>query len=278
MDVQKIFADFQANIMTYGLDILFAGTIFIVGRWGANRISEIVAKVLDNTKCDETLAKFMVNLTYVSLFAFVVIAALSKLGIETASFIAVLGAAGFAVGLALQGSLSNFAAGILILIFRPFKVGDVVTIGGVTGKVEEIQIFNTLLCSGDNIRYFVPNSQATGGVITNTSAHEIRRIDLTIGVSYSDDLKKVRKVISQLLTEDAGVLKSPAPDIVLGELADSSVNFYIRPWVKTSDYWDVRFRVIEKIKEEFDRNDITIPFPQSEMHLISVPPPFEKKT
>ncbi len=277
MDFQKIFTDFQANIMTYGLDILFAGMIFVVGRWAAHRIAKLVGRFLLSAKCDETLAKFITNLTYVALLVFVVVAALSKLGIETASFIAVLGAAGFAVGLALQGSLSNFAAGILILIFSPFKVGDVVTIGGVTGKVEEIQIFNTLLCSGDNIRYFVPNSQATGGIITNTSAHDVRRIDLTIGVSYSDDLKKVRQVISKLLAEDAGVLKIPAPEIVVGELADSSVNLYIRPWVKTSDYWDVRFRVIEKIKEEFDRNDITIPFPQSEMHLISVPPPFEKK-
>lgn len=278
MDFQKIFTDFQANIMTYGLDIFFAGTIFLVGRWAAHRIAEIVGRILASAKCDDTLAKFMVNLTYVALFAFVVIASLSKLGIETASFIAVLGAAGFAVGLALQGSLSNFAAGILVLIFRPFKVGDVVTIGGVTGRVEEIQIFNTLLCSGDNIRYFVPNSQATGGVITNITAHDKRRIDLTVGVSYSDDLQKVRAVLTGILNSDPDVLKDPAAVVAVGELGDSSVNFYVRPFVKTELYWDARFRIIESIKREFDKNDITIPFPQREMHVFTNSSPFEKKS
>lgn len=276
-ELEKILPELQKNLTIYSLDLLYAAAIFVVGKWLAGKLSNLVTALLIRTKFDETLTKFLANLTYAVLFIFVVVAALSKLGIETASFIAVLGAAGFAVGLALQGSLSNFAAGILILIFRPFKVGDVVTIAGTTGRVEEIQIFNTLLCSGDNIRYFVPNSQATSGVITNITAHPTRRIDLTVGVSYSDDLKKAREVLTNILVSDLDVLKDPAPVVAVGELGESSVNFYVRPWVKTEVYWDARFRIIEKIKEEFDRNGLTIPFPQREMHVLHTQSPFEKK-
>jgi len=267
MDVEKIMAEIQRGITNYGLDILAAAAILIVGRWLAVRISTVLEKILLRAKTDETLAKFTRHFIYVTLLAFVGITALAKLGIQTASFVAVLGAATFAIGMALQGSLSNFAAGILILIFRPFKVGDVVTLAGVTGTVQEIQIFNTILCSGDNIRYVIPNSQGTSGCITNITAHDKRRLDLVVGISYSDDLKKAKKVLCAVLESDAGVLKDPAPVVAVGELAESSVNFFVRPWVKTGEYWDVRFRLTEKIKEALDANGITIPFPQREVHL-----------
>lgn len=266
-NMQEFIAELQKGIAVYGMDVLSAAIIFFVGRWLAVKLSEVLEKLLLKAKFDETLAKFLKNLVYIGLFVFVVIAALSKLGIQTASFIAVLGAAGFAVGMALQGSLSNFAAGVLILVFRPFKVGDVVTLGGMTGKVDEIQIFNTVLSSGDNIQYVIPNNQATSGVITNITAHPNRRIDLVIGVSYSDDLKKARQVLLDVLNADPGVLKDPAISVTVGELAESSINFYVRPWVKTELYWDVRFRLLEAIKDAFDANKITIPFPQREYHV-----------
>ncbi len=269
MEIEKIGLEIQKNIMTYGLDILAAGVIFMIGKWLAVRISEILEKLLLRARMDETLAKFTRHLTYVSLLVFAVIAALAKLGIETASFIAVLGAAGFAVGMALQGSLSNFAAGILILVFRPFKVGDVVTLAGINGKVQEIQIFNTLLCSEDNVQYIIPNSQATSGSITNITAHDKRRLDFVIGVSYAEDLKKTKQVLYSVLASDPGVLKDPAPLVAVLELAESSVNFCVRPWVRTSEYGDVRFRLLEKIKETLDVNGITIPFPQREIHVKS---------
>lgn len=267
MDIRKIAVEIQKNITVYGLDILAAAVILVAGKWLAMRLSDLAGKGLLRAKIDETLAKFTRNLIYVALLVFVGITALAKLGIQTASFIAVLGAASFAIGMALQGSLSNFAAGILILIFRPFKVGDVVTLAGVTGTVQEIQIFNTILCSGDNIRYIIPNSQGTSGCITNITAHDKRRMDLVIGVSYSDDLKKARQILCAVLDSDPGVLKDPAPLVAVGELAESSVNFYVRPWVKTGEYWDVRFRLTEKIKEALDSGGITIPFPQREILL-----------
>lgn len=267
MDLEKIVPEIQKNAASYGLDILAAGIIFFVGRWIAIRLADVIEKLLMRAKVDETLAKFTRHLSYVSLLIFVVIASLAKLGVQTASFIAVLGAAGFAVGLALQGSLSNFAAGILILIFRPFKVGDVVTLSGVTGRVEDIQIFNTILCSGDNVRYIVPNSQGTGGSIINMTAYPHRRIELVIGAAYSDDLKKAKRVLNDVLASDPGVLKNPAPTVVVGELAESSVNFFVHPWVKSQEYWDVRFRLLENIKEAFDANALTIPFPQRDIFV-----------
>ncbi len=267
VDIEKILTEIQKNIAIYGLDILAALVIFVVGKWLASRLSIIFEKILLRAKIDETLAKFSKHLSYVGLLVFVSITALAKLGIQTASFVAVLGAAGFAVGMALQGSLSNFAAGILILIFRPFKVGDTVILAGVTGKVQEIQIFNTILCSGDNIQYVIPNSHATGGCITNMTAHNKRRIDMVIGVSYSDDLNKTKQVLRSVLDADPDVLQDPAPVVAVGELAESSINFYVRPWVENNEYWNVRFRLTEKIKEAFDANSITIPFPQREVRI-----------
>lgn len=270
MDIEKIASEIQRNIAVYGLDVLAAIVIFVAGKWLADRLSVIFEKVLLRAKIDETLAKFSKHLSYAAILAFVSITALAKLGIQTASFIAVLGAAGFAVGMALQGSLSNFAAGILILIFRPFKVGDVVVLAGMTGTVQEIQIFNTILCSGDNIQYVIPNSQATSHCVTNMTAHDKRRLDMVIGVSYSDDLKKAKQVLRNVLESDPDVLKEPDPVVAVGELSESSINFYVRPWVKVGDYWTVRFRLTEKIKETFDTNGISIPFPQRDVHIKNV--------
>jgi small conductance mechanosensitive channel len=199
--------------------------------------------------------------------AFIVIAAISRLGVQTASFVAVLGAAGLAVGLALQGSLANFAAGVLMIIFKPFKVGEFISAGGVTGGVEAMGIFTTVLKSPDNKKIIVPNAKITGDSITNFSANDTRRIDMVAGVSYSDDLAKVKQVLEGILSEDERILKDPAPTIGLLEMADSSINFAVRPWVKTADYWDVFFATQEKIKQRFDAEGISIPFPQRDVHL-----------
>jgi small conductance mechanosensitive channel len=201
----------------------------------------------------------------------VIIAAIHQLGIQTASLIALLGAAGLAVGLALQGSLSNFAAGVLIVLFRPYKVGDWIEGGGVSGAVEEVQILTTVLKTGDNKRVIIPNSQIMGTTITNYSANETRRVDLVVGVSYSDDLDKVRKELEGLVAADERILKDPAVTIAVSELADSSVNFVLRPWVNTADYWGVYFDLTEAIKKRFDEVGISIPFPQRDVHIHNVP-------
>jgi len=199
--------------------------------------------------------------------AFIIIAALGKLGIQTASFVAILGAAGLAIGFALQGSLSNFASGVLLTIFRPFKAGDYVEAGGSAGIIEEISIFNTILKTPDNRKVIIPNSKVTGDNITNYSAKDVRRVELKFGIGYSDDIKKAKEVIEKVLKADTRVLNDPAYTVAVLELGDSSVNFAVRPWVKTSDYWPVLFDITENIKLSFDNNGISIPFPQTDVHL-----------
>jgi small conductance mechanosensitive channel len=218
-------------------------------------------------KVDETLVKFVGNITYVVLIVIVVIAALNQLGVQTTSFIAIIGAAGLAIGLALQGSLANFAAGVLMIIFRPFKLGDYVEGAGAAGTVEEISIFTTHLKSPDNKTIIIPNAKITGDNIINYSAKDSRRLDLVFGVSYNDDLQKVKAVLYDILKNDDRILKDPAPTIGVLELADSSVNFAVRPWVRTGDYWTLFFDLKEKIKERFDAEGISIPFPQQDVHL-----------
>lgn len=254
-------------ISIYGLNLLAAVAIFVVGRWAVQIISRFTERVLKQQKVDETLAVFTQKMIYYGLMTFVVVAVLGKLGIQTASFVAVIGATGLAIGLALQGSLSNFAAGILIILFRPFSVGDVITAGGSTGKVIEIEIFNTVLLSGDGIKVVLPNSQVTGTIIQNYTVMGRRRVDLTVGVSYKDDLQKVKKVLQEIVSSEIRVLKDPAPVIAVSALADSSVNLVVRPWVLAGDYWDVYFALTEKIKETFDKKGINIPFPQREVHV-----------
>ena len=199
---------------------------------------------------------------------FAVLAALAKFGIQTASFVAILGAAGFAVGFALQGSLANFAAGVLILVLRPFRVGDFIDAAGVAGNVKEIQLFTTIIATPDNIKIMVPNGKIFGDVIKNITGYDTRRIDLVIGIGYSSDIQKAYDVMMSLIKGDSRILADPAPQIAVSELADSSVNFVVRPWVNRGDYWDVKFDLTRKIKEEFDKNDIEIPFPQRVVHMV----------
>ncbi len=252
---------------TYWLQVVGAIIIFVVGRWLAKLLSNLVAKAMTRAKVDPTLTSFVQHLCQIALLVFVIIAALQKLGVPVTNFVVVIGAAGLAIGFALQGSLSNFAAGIMLIIFKPFKVGDFIEAAGKMGTVQEIQIFNTVLNSPDNVRIIIPNGQVTGNNIMNYTANGTRRIDLVIGVSYGDDLKKTHQVIEEVIKGEGRILPEPAYTIAVSELGDSSVNFVVRPWVNASDYWSVRFDLIEKIKLALDKNGITIPFPQHDVHM-----------
>jgi small conductance mechanosensitive channel len=251
----------------FALDLLAAILIFTIGRWASKWIALIIGRVMAKAKVEMILVTFVQHLTYFGLLAFVIIAALDRVGIKLTAAIAVLGAAALAVAFALQGSLSNFAAGILMVIFKPFKVGDFVSVAGVQGTVQEIQVLNTVLNSVDNVRIIVPNAQVTGSTISNYTANATRRIDLTIGVSYDDDLKKAKQVIEAVLGADPRILKNPAPVVAVSELGNSSVNFVVRPWVKSADYWDVYFDVTAHLKTAIESNGLTIPFPQRDVHI-----------
>ena len=259
------------NGVTLLLSILKAAAIFFIGRWIANLIASLLLKAMEKAKIDHTLARFTRNLIYTGLLAFVIISALAALGVPTTSAVAILGAAGLAVGLALGGTLSNFAAGVLMIIFKPVKVGDFVEVGGATGTVKEIDIFNTIITGPDNIRIIVPNSQVTGANIKNYTVNGTRRVDLVVGVSYGDDIKKAKEVMLEVLKSDPLVLDNPAPFVGVLELADSSVNYVVRPWCKPTDYWDVYFGVTEKVKYALEANGLTIPFPQHDVHMIDAP-------
>ena len=251
----------------FALNLVTALIIFFVGRFIVRLLTRGLRKLMEKKEVDQTLVSFITNLVSMALLAFVIIAAIGALGVQTTSLIAILGAAGLAVGLALQGSLSNFAAGVLIVLFRPYKVGDWVEVAGVAGAVAGVQILTTILHTGDNKQVIVPNSQVMGSVITNYSANDTRRVDMVIGVSYSDDLDKVRATLEEIVAAEDRVLDEPAHTIAVSELADSSVNFVVRPWVKTSDYWGVMFNLTETIKKRFDQEGIAIPFPQQDVYL-----------
>ncbi len=266
--MEEMWAKIYEYGMLYGLSLLAAIVIFVVGKWLAHLIAGLIEKLLNKANVDKTLTKFVRNMVYAALLVFVIIAALGKLGVQTTSFIAVIGAAGLAVGLALQGSLSNFAAGVLLILFKPFKVGDFISAAGTLGTVREIQIFCTVLDHFDNRRIIVPNSKITGDNITNFSAIEKRRIDLVFGISYSDNIKTAKEALEKVVASDPRVLKDPKPVIAVSELADSSVNLVCRPWVKPGDYWDVYFDTLEKGKLELEKNGITIPFPQRDIHMF----------
>ena len=257
------------TVIGFILNTVLALAILIIGRFIARHVSTRVGSAVEKSNDDVTLGKFVASLTYVALMAFIIIAAMGQLGIETASLVAILAAAGLAIGLALQGSLANFASGVMLIIFRPLKVGDFVEAGGATGTVREIGIFTSILSSPDNKKIYVPNANLTGANIINYSAFGTRRIDLVAGVSYGDNLDLVKATLEQILAEDDRILTDPAPTIAVLELADSSVNFAVRPWVKEEDYWDVRFDTQEKIKQRFDEKGISIPFPQQDVHLIN---------
>lgn len=254
-------------LTVYGLKVLAAIAIFIIGRWVAKGVRKLVERVMEKGKVDPTLVTFTSNMVYIALLAFIVIAALGQLGIQTTSFIAILGAAGLAVGLALQGSLANFAAGFLLIVFRPFKVGDLVEAAGVFGVIENIQIFTTQLKTADNKTVIVPNAKLTDDNIINWTVKGTRRVDMVFGIGYEDDIDKARSLMAEIVAQDDRILKTPETQISVSELADSSVNFVVRPWVKVEDYWGVYFDLTEKIKKAFDANGVSIPFPQRDVHV-----------
>ena len=262
----------QEKGMDMGIDIsikvLSALAIYFVGKLIVRIVVKALATVMQKQEVDKTLESFICNLVRTVLMVVVIIAAIGAIGIQTTSFIAIFGAAGLAVGLALQGSLSNFASGVLIVLFRPYRVGDWIEAAGISGAVEQVQILTTILKTGDNKQIIVPNSQIMDSIITNYSANSTRRVDMVIGVSYDDDLDKVRETIQELVAADERILDEPACLIAVSALADSSVNFAVRPWVKTADYSGVMFDLTEAIKKRFDKEGITFPFPQQDVHII----------
>ncbi len=267
IDWQAMIDYLSINAIDLAGNVVVALIIFYGGRWIVGLAVGALRKVMQRQEIDKTLETFVCNLVRMALMVVVIIAAISALGIQTASFIAIFGAAGLAVGLALQGSLSNFAAGVLIVLFRPYKVGDWIEAAGISGSVEQVQILTTILKTGDNKQIIVPNSQIMDSIITNYSANDTRRVDMVVGVSYDDDLDKVRKTIEELVAAEDRIRDEPACTIAVSELADSSVNFVVRPWVKTSDYWGVMFDLTEAIKKRFDQDGISFPFPQQDVHL-----------
>jgi small conductance mechanosensitive channel len=258
----------QELILTSGLNILGAIVIILVGRWLADVISRWVKKVLAKTSGHEALSRFLSNLSYYAILAFAVVAALARLGVQTASFIAVLGAAGLAIGLALQGALANFASGVMILLFRPFEIGHYVEISDAFGKVIDIQIFNTVLLTRDKKTVIIPNGLIISDKIVNYSKQGFIRVDMVFGIGYGDDLLKAKRLLEKMITEDERVLVEPAPRVAVLELADSSVNFAVRPHVKIEDYWDIQLDMPERVKLRFDQEGISIPFPQRDVHLF----------
>lgn len=256
-------------VSLYGLQLLGALAIFVIGKWLAKLVTNFAKKLMEKSKVDATLVSFGGNILYGGLLAFVVIAALGQLGIQTTSLAAIIAAAGLAIGFALQGSLSNLASGVMLILFRPFKIGDYVEAAGTSGSVADISIFTTTLKTPDNKTVIVPNGNITSDSITNYSAEKTRRVDFVFGIGYGDDIKKAKTILQQILDADERVLKDPEPTVAVLELADSSVNFAVRPWVNTPDYWNVYFDITEEVKQRFDAEGISIPFPQQDVHLHS---------
>ncbi|MEA2110714.1 MAG: mechanosensitive ion channel [Campylobacterota bacterium] len=261
------YSEIAINIATeYGIKILAAIAIFIIGKMVVKSISRVITRLMEKAEVDATLTSFVSSTVNMLLMIVVILAALSELGVQTTSFIAILGAAGLAIGLALQGTLSNIGAAVLIIIFRPFKIGDFIEAGGATGTVDEINMFSTTISPLDNRLVIVPNAAIIGGNITNYSTKENRRVDLTFGIGYDDDLRLAKSVLMEIITQDPRILKDPEPFVAVSELADSSVNFITRSWVKSDDYWDVYFDLMEQVKLTFDERGISIPYPQMDVH------------
>ncbi|UCE01409.1 MAG: mechanosensitive ion channel [Candidatus Latescibacterota bacterium] len=266
--------DFMQSIIafatTYGIRIVGAIAVLIVGRIAAGLVRGSVRRVMSKRAADPTLVNFASSLAYYLIMVFTVVAALANFGVQVASFVAVLGAASFAVGFALQGSLANFAAGVMILLFRPFKIGDYITAAGVSGSVKNIDLFSTTLATPDNVKIIVPNGKLFGDTIHNYAGYDTRRVDLLIGIGYTSSIGGAESTIESIIQADDRIHADPAPMIAVSELADSSVNLVVRVWVKREDYWGVKFDLTRKIKEQFDANDIEIPFPQRVVHNVAV--------
>ncbi len=257
----------ETYILPYGINFVFAIAIFVVGKWIANVITKIVEKLMLKSKVDQVLTDFVSGMVKSILVLFIIIASLGELGVDTTSLVALIGAAGLAIGLSLQSSLQNFAAGVMLIMFRPFTSGDFIEAAGISGVVEKISIFNTVMRTGDNKEMIVPNGAIYGGVITNFSARSTRRVDMVFGIGYDDDIKQAKNIMLEIMKNDERVLSEPEPLVAVSELADSSVNFVVRPWVKSADYWGVLFDLNEKIKLAFDEASISIPYPQMDVHL-----------
>ena len=257
----------ETYVLPWGINIAMAIAIFVIGRFITGFVVDLVRKLLLKSGTDEMLVNFVCSIIKSVLMLFIIIAALNQLGVDTTSFIALIGAAGLAIGLSLQSTLQNFAAGVMLILFKPFKLGDFVEAGGSAGVVEKINIFNTIMRTGDNREIIVPNGAIYGGTITNNSARDTRRVDMVFGIGYDDDIKKAKDLLNEILAADERVLKEPAPLVAVAELADCSVNFNVRPWVKSGDYWGVLFDVTEKVKLTFDANNISIPYPQMDVHV-----------
>ena len=256
-------------LLTYGVKIVLAIVIYIIGKWLVKIVSNMLEKTMNARGVDPTIGKFTKNITYYVLLVVVIISALGQLGIQTASFVAIVGAAGLAIGFALQGSLANFASGVLLILFRPFKVGDFIEAGGATGVVNEISIFSTIIKTGDNKTIIVSNSAIMGGNIINYSTENERRVDITVGVSYDADLASVKSELQAIADEESRIIRDKGITIAVAEFADSSVNFVFRVWVKTEEYWPVFFDLNEKIKIRFDEKSIGIPYPQMDVHVVN---------
>lgn len=254
-------------LLPWAVKVGLAALIFVIGRWAAKMTANGIDKIMKKAGIDATLTRFLHNVVYSALLIAVIIAAVDQLGIKTTPFLAILGAAGLAVGLALQSSLANFSSGVMLILFRPFKVGDFVEAGGTTGTVELINVFNTVMKTGDNREIIVPNAQIFGGTITNFSARATRRIDLVIGISYDDNIAKAKQIIENILSADERILKEPAPVILVLELGASSVDLAVRPWVRKENYSATRSDLLENIKTSLEDGGCSLPYPQQDVHL-----------
>ncbi|EAY26592.1 mechanosensitive ion channel family protein [Microscilla marina] len=266
-NIDKIADMITTQVITYGPKVLLAIITFIVGRWIIKKLLKVATNAMAKSNIEQSLSSFLKSLINVGLNALLIVSVASMVGIETTSFVAILGAAGLAVGLALQGSLSNFAGGVLILVFKPFKVGDLIETQGHFGEVQKILIFYTVITTLEGKSVILPNSNVTNGAITNHSENGKIRVEVVAGVAYGADLRKAKKVLEEMLEKETLVMKEPAPSVSVIALADSSVNLTIRPWCKPEDYWTVFFDVTEKAKLTLDQHDIEIPFPQQDVYI-----------
>lgn len=254
-------------VVPWAINITMALLIFLIGRIVIKILTSIVGKLMVKANLDEALVDFVKSIVHTLLLLFVIVASLNQLGVDTTSLVALLGAAGLAIGLSLQSSLQNFAAGVMLLVFKPFRLGDYVEAGGCSGVIDKISIFTTTMSTPDNKEIIIPNGAIYGGNIINYSTRNTRRVDLVFGIGYDDDIKKAKEIMEKTVRADSRVLADPEPTIAVSELADSSVNFVVRPWVKTEDYWGVLFDLTENIKLAFDENGISIPYPQMDLHM-----------
>jgi small conductance mechanosensitive channel len=266
-DTEKMSQMMDTYVIPWGINIVMAIAIYIIGKVVVSVLVNVLSKIMTRSQYDDMLIDFVKAIARAVLMLFVIIAALDQLNVNTTSLAAILAAAGLAIGLSLQGSLQNFAAGVMLLVFKPFKAGDFIEAGGAMGVVKSISIFTTIMTTADNKEIIVPNGGIYGGNITNYSAKETRRVDMVVGIGYDSDLKKAKEILKEMLAADERILKDPAPTVAVAELADSSVNFVVRPWVATADFWAVKFDFTEAVKLRFDAEGISIPFPQMDLHV-----------